>query len=194
MCNMYLMFYTQSRDPDDHYLTCGDERVQGVSEHLPKDSDVPLPRNATLEEHAMGHHSSGTAGAGIERTTAKSHAKKRPGASTEPGSSDQYTSDPEFAEEDTNRQDGGRKLRDSEYQAVATWPDSSVKLGQASGVDFDTEGNVVVFHRGDRVWGGDTFDQRNNYRQRDLGPIKTDTILIIHPQSGKILHQWGRDM
>lgn len=57
MCNMYLMYYTASRDPDDHSLSCGDEYDHSVSLHLPADSDVPLPRNVTLEEHAHGHHS-----------------------------------------------------------------------------------------------------------------------------------------
>jgi hypothetical protein len=130
----------------------------------------------------------------MEQTTGKSHAKKRPGASTEPVSTmiDEYASDPESST--YNRLDSGRKLRDSDFKVVTNWPDAAVKLGQASGVDFDTEGNVVVFHRGDRVWDGQTFDQRDNYRQKDLGPIKSDTVLIIHPKTGKILHQWGRDM
>jgi hypothetical protein len=62
MCNMYIMFYTQSRDPEDHYLTCGNERMVEISSRLPSDSDVPLPRNITLEEHAMGHHTIAAAG------------------------------------------------------------------------------------------------------------------------------------
>jgi len=55
MCNLYLMFYTASRDPEDHYIQCVDEQFEKVSGALPADSDVPLPRNKTLEEHAIGH-------------------------------------------------------------------------------------------------------------------------------------------
>lgn len=35
MCNLYLMFYTESRDPEDHYLVCGDEAVPEITAHLP---------------------------------------------------------------------------------------------------------------------------------------------------------------
>ena len=69
-----------------------------------------------------------------------------------------------------------------------------MKLGQASGVDFDTEGNVVIFHRGDRSWGYETFDNNNHFLQQDLGPIQSDTVYVIHPVSGQLLHQWGRNM
>lgn len=58
MCNLYLMFYTASRDPEDHYITCADDALPEITDHLPSDSDTPLPRNKTLEEHAHGHHAS----------------------------------------------------------------------------------------------------------------------------------------
>jgi len=44
-------------------------------------------------------------------------------------------------------------ITNSDYHVVENWPTPQVKLGQASGTDFDLHGNVVVFHRGDRVWG-----------------------------------------
>ena len=55
MCNLYLMFYTDSRDPESHYIDCGDESYPDLSKAIPAESDIPLPRNKTLEEHAMGH-------------------------------------------------------------------------------------------------------------------------------------------
>lgn len=48
---------------------------------------------------------------------------------------------------------------------------------------------ILIYGRG-----YDTFDSRNYYTQRNLGPIKVDTVLIIHPTNGKILHKWGKDM
>lgn len=205
MCNLYLMYYTASRDPEDHNLDCGDEEYREISQHLPMDSDVPLPRNKTLEEHAMGHghHSGGSAPVVSPSTEKTSHSKKRPGIefSVTPGlgmgSSSAGVDEMQPNRMDDiagNRIDGGRALKVSKYKAVDSWPDRSVVLGQASGVDFDTAGNVVVFHRGDRVWDYHTFDARNNYLQKEKGPIKDDTVLIIDPKSGKLLHSWGKDM
>ncbi|ODN03814.1 Peptidyl-glycine alpha-amidating monooxygenase B [Orchesella cincta] len=192
MCNLYLMYYTKSRDPEEHNLNCGDEENAEITAHIPPDSDVPLPRNKTLEEHAMGHHSSPS----TEKT---SHSKKRPGiefnSTPKLGVSDE---EPGNGDTTTHRfvvyGGGGRSLKESTFKAINSWPDSSITIGQASGVDFDTAGNIVVFHRGDRVWDYHTFDARNNYAQKEKGPIKTDTVLIIDPSSGKLLHKWGKDL
>jgi len=121
----------------------------------------------------------------------KSHTKKRPGIFEDNG--ENYMDDQEVIQNE-NRLGNERQLPESDYKVVTSWPDASVKLGQASGVDFDTAGNVVVFHRGDRLWDHDTFDNRNVYRHQNSGPIEADTVLIIHPTSGKILHQWGKNM
>jgi len=56
MCNLYIMYYTVSRDPEDHYLQCMDERFPRLTQFVPESSDIPLPRNSTLEEHAMHAH------------------------------------------------------------------------------------------------------------------------------------------
>ena len=64
MCNLYIMFYTASRDPEDHFISCSDEQFGAVAEALPADSDVPLPRNKTLEEHAIGHGHNSASGPG----------------------------------------------------------------------------------------------------------------------------------
>lgn len=178
-------------------------------------------RNVTLEEHAQGQHTStglvfsslssyldsefeiyniyGVAGSGatLSQSTipSKSHTtKKRPGAVTEPLQNDEGAESEDLSSLGDFRGDAGRKLPDSDYKVVSNWPDASVKLGQATGVDFDTTGNVVVFHRGDRTWDSDTFDNQNAYKHRNLGPIHEDTVLIIHPTSGILLHHWGKDM
>ncbi len=64
MCNLYLMFYTESRNPDDHFIQCMDEQFPEITAALPADSDVPLPRNKILEEHAMGHGHASASGPG----------------------------------------------------------------------------------------------------------------------------------
>ena len=49
---------------------------------------------------------------------------------------------------------------------VANWPQlpNGLILGQVTGVDVDSRGNVFVFHRAERVWNGE--------------PIWTHTIAV----------------
>lgn len=42
-------------------------------------------------------------------------------------------------------------------------------IGQIAGVDVDRNGNVLIFHRGSHVWDKDSFDQHENFQQRDKG-------------------------
>ena len=52
-------------------------------------------------------------------------------------------------------------MKDAGLKTVQNWPkpETASKFGQLSSVAFDTYGNVVVFHRGDRTWNGFTFDR-----------------------------------
>ncbi len=54
MCNLYIMYYTDAKD-GTAYQTCTD--MCNVANFFPEDSDVPLPPNPLLEEHAVhgGH-------------------------------------------------------------------------------------------------------------------------------------------
>ncbi|TKR63370.1 hypothetical protein L596_027210 [Steinernema carpocapsae] len=54
-----------------------------------------------------------------------------------------------------------------------------VKLGQVAGLSFDKNGNVVVFHRADKVWNGYTFD--NNNVLTDKAPISKPVVLVAKP-------------
>lgn len=54
MCNLYMMYYTDA-EHGTTYQTCTD--FCGMSNFFPPDSDVPLPPNPLLEEHALhGNH------------------------------------------------------------------------------------------------------------------------------------------
>ena len=54
MCNLYIMYYTDAKD-GTAYHTCTDSCQ--ISDFFPLDSDVPLPPNPLLEEHALhGSH------------------------------------------------------------------------------------------------------------------------------------------
>uniref|UniRef100_A0A671VPG3 Peptidylglycine alpha-amidating monooxygenase n=1 Tax=Sparus aurata TaxID=8175 RepID=A0A671VPG3_SPAAU len=79
-------------------------------------------------------------------------------------------------------------------EQVSTWPQSSLQLGQVSGLALDTDSNLVIFHRGDHHWGADSFNSKARYLQRSLGPIQQSTILVVDPDKGYILKASGRNM
>lgn len=61
-------------------------------------------------------------------------------------------------------------------------------------MSIDPAGNVVVFHRGNRVWGSGTFDEKTNTFDRRAGPIEQNTIVILNKNGDQIISQWGNNM
>lgn len=82
----------------------------------------------------------------------------------------------------------------STYVYQPNWPDSGIKLGAVNAVTFDKDGNIVIFHRVDRIWGQNTFDIQNVYQERHLGPIDKNTVIAIDKKTGKSVYEWGKDM
>src|SRR5688572_5391630 len=70
------------------------------------------------------------------------------------------------------------------YHLVADWPKlpEGLALGQVSGVDVDSSGNVFVFHRAERVWQGEELG---------LDPITSPTVSVFNSQTGTLMKQWG---
>ena len=71
-----------------------------------------------------------------------------------------------------------------EYSFVPAWPHlrEGLALGQVAGVDMDSKGNVYVFHRAERFWGGEEIQ---------LEFIASPTVLILHGETGEVIEQWG---
>uniref|UniRef100_A0A673ALF8 Peptidylglycine alpha-amidating monooxygenase n=1 Tax=Sphaeramia orbicularis TaxID=375764 RepID=A0A673ALF8_9TELE len=84
--------------------------------------------------------------------------------------------------------------RNYHLEQVTGWPQSSLQLGQVSGLALDSDSNLVIFHRGDHHWGADSFNLQAKYQQRSLGPIQQSTILVVDPAKGNILKASGRNM
>lgn len=63
-----------------------------------------------------------------------------------------------------------------------------------SAVSFDNNDNVLVFHRGDHVWVGDTFDVGNVYLPRNKGAIAENTIIAFNRKTGQVSYEWGSGM
>lgn len=80
----------------------------------------------------------------------------------------------------------------TDYSRVQNWPTPERKLGAISAVALDVYKNVVVFHRAERVWNAETFNFATNvFNQRNLGPIKDNTIVTFDRESGNVLNEWG---
>lgn len=69
---------------------------------------------------------------------------------------------------------------------------AQLKFTQPSAVSMDLNGNIAIFHRGDRIWGLDSFDNENRF-DRNKGPITQNTITLLD-KSGKVVSEWGRNM
>ncbi|XP_036224393.2 peptidyl-alpha-hydroxyglycine alpha-amidating lyase 1 isoform X2 [Bactrocera oleae] len=80
------------------------------------------------------------------------------------------------------------------YVYQSAWPADELKLGSVSAVSFDKEGNVVIFHRVDRLWDGNTFNNRNVFQQRKKGPIRDNTVLALERKSGHVVYGWGKGL
>lgn len=63
-----------------------------------------------------------------------------------------------------------------------------------SAVSFDNQNNVVVFHRENHVWNGQTFDMHNVYVPRDKGPIPDNTAIAFNRNTGAIAYEWGKNI
>ncbi|ALC42145.1 Pal1 [Drosophila busckii] len=74
------------------------------------------------------------------------------------------------------------------------WPANNVRLGAVTAVSFDKAGNVVIFHRVNRIWSQRTFNNENVYQEKNRGPIRESTVLGLEPDTGKVLYDWGKNM
>jgi peptidylamidoglycolate lyase len=72
------------------------------------------------------------------------------------------------------------------YHLVPNWPrlPQGLVLGQVAGVDVDSNGNVFVFHRSERFWGGEEIK---------LEFIPSPTVLVLDSETGEVIDQWGAE-
>jgi len=69
------------------------------------------------------------------------------------------------------------------YEVVHGWPElpPGEILGQATGVDVDSNGNVWVFHRAGRTW----------QEPFPADPIQGTTVWVSESRTGRLLKSWG---
>ncbi|XP_050701944.1 peptidyl-glycine alpha-amidating monooxygenase B-like isoform X1 [Eriocheir sinensis] len=269
MCNLYLMYFTD-REAGSEFGMCGIETYQIITKNLPPDSDVPLPPNPLLEEHAQGenkHKVKGQEGSSKAPSTKekaftysvpgdqeiklekkghphhflqnyensyddyideyRKHSRQQqlplglePVRISDAGYRDntRYQSKPSGYdyEDATNypqpqqilqRYKGpadtpqpallevpreGKQLKISAFRTLASWGQKEVPYGQVVAVALDSDGDVVVFHRGEHAWDGSTFTAGNVLRnKKDV--ITQPTLLHLKKDTGEILHKWGEN-
>ncbi|XP_014205256.1 peptidyl-alpha-hydroxyglycine alpha-amidating lyase 1 [Copidosoma floridanum] len=72
------------------------------------------------------------------------------------------------------------------------WPFSIDFIGQISAVSIHPNGNIGIFHRGERIWDSSTFGRDNKFNI-NRGPIRQSTIILLE-KSGQMILEWGRNM
>ncbi|XP_052747240.1 peptidyl-alpha-hydroxyglycine alpha-amidating lyase 1 isoform X2 [Bicyclus anynana] len=82
---------------------------------------------------------------------------------------------------------------DDSPQYVPNWPNTTIKLGQVSGVAIDNSGHTLVFHRGSNTWDATTFSMRNIYQFIGDPPIPQPTILVFN-ETGELVDSWGQNL
>lgn len=70
-----------------------------------------------------------------------------------------------------------------QYQRVAEWPrlPDGMEFGDMSGVDVDSDGHVMVVHRGSRE------------EVPEGGRIPEPVVVTLHSETGEVLQTWGGD-
>ncbi|XP_074651531.1 peptidyl-glycine alpha-amidating monooxygenase B-like isoform X2 [Tubulanus polymorphus] len=80
----------------------------------------------------------------------------------------------------------------SALEFVADWPKlpDDKKLGQVAGVACDSHENVYIFHRGTRVWNAMSFNQNNEFMEKE--PVKMNTIIVMD-KNGNFVKEFGKN-
>ncbi|XP_039704309.1 peptidyl-glycine alpha-amidating monooxygenase isoform X16 [Pteropus medius] len=165
MCNLYIMYYMEAKHAVS-FMTCTQNVAPDMFRNIPPEANIPIPVKSDMVM-MHGHHK------GKIETENKDKMS--------------LLQQPKRAEEEVLEQD-------FHVEEALDWPGVYLLPGQVSGVALDPKNNLVIFHRGDHVWDGNSFDSKFVYQQRGLGPIEEDTILVIDPNNAAILQSSGKNL
>ncbi|KAM7165549.1 peptidyl-glycine alpha-amidating monooxygenase isoform 4-T6 [Macrochelys suwanniensis] len=164
MCNFYIMYYMEAKHAVS-YMTCTQNINPDMFRSIPQEANIPIPVKSDMIMMTHGHHHEET------KKTDESSSLKQP-----------------------KREEEEVLDQDFHIEEAVDWPGVNLKLGQVSGLALDPKNNLVIFHRGDHVWDGNSFDSRFVYQQRGLGPIEQNTILVIDPSNADVLDSTGKNL
>uniref|UniRef100_A0A6I8SS69 Peptidylglycine alpha-amidating monooxygenase n=1 Tax=Xenopus tropicalis TaxID=8364 RepID=A0A6I8SS69_XENTR len=164
MCNLYIMYYMDAAHASS-YMTCVQTGEPKLFQNIPEIANVPIPVSPDMMMMmGHGHHHEE---AEPEKNTALQQPKRE---------EEEVLDQDVHLEEDTD------------------WPGVNLKVGQVSGLALDPKNNLVIFHRGDHVWDENSFDRNFVYQQRGIGPIQESTILVVDPNTSKVLKSAGKNL
>ncbi|XP_015279578.1 PREDICTED: peptidyl-glycine alpha-amidating monooxygenase isoform X3 [Gekko japonicus] len=146
------------------FMTCTQNVNPEMFKSIPQEANIPIPVKSDMTMMAHGHNEEARRG-------------QLSSVAQQPKREDEEVLDQKLSIEE-----------------VADWPGINLKVGQVSGLALDPNSNLVVFHRGDHVWDGNSFDNRYIYQQKGLGPIEESTILVLDPSNSAVLHSTGKKM
>uniref|UniRef100_A0AAX7TCW6 Peptidylglycine alpha-amidating monooxygenase n=1 Tax=Astatotilapia calliptera TaxID=8154 RepID=A0AAX7TCW6_ASTCA len=190
MCNFYIMYYMESRHAIP-YMNCMEMGSEELFQHIPPEANVPINVSPSHMNSVMHlGQSTGTATSNIVHLMFyKLLADLLLMLIFYWMASVQFNSVIYFKAITVQQ----ITVSLPQFQ-VSAWPQSSLQLGQVSGLALDSDSNLVIFHRGDHHWGADSFNNQARYQQRSLGPIQQSAILVVDPSKGSILKASGRNM
>lgn len=90
--------------------------------------------------------------------------------------------------------DGDEDVFSGKLSVVDDWPLDDPKTGQVVGLAADRIGNLHVFHRADRKWKPDSFDENDSYVHQSSGPIALPTLFTLNASNGAVVEKWGENL
>lgn len=189
MCNFYIMYYAD-RNTRLQYHSCAGNNNPRLIQKLPAYSYQQLPPNPLLEmaAHGPSSHMGDPEGHSPSPIVTAAPVTMAPTPAPTQAPTKPTTRKPETVTHlmDFESDFGGLSSGGSPT------PGSEVVIGQVGGVATDKQGNVYVFHRGERVWNGLSFDQYNVFQQKNR-PIKANCI-VVYNSAGQVIRRFGKDM
>ncbi|XP_022332159.2 peptidyl-glycine alpha-amidating monooxygenase A-like isoform X2 [Crassostrea virginica] len=188
MCNFYIMYYAD-RNTRLQYHSCAGNNMPSLTQKLPAFSYQQLPPNPLLEmaAHGPSGHMGDPEGHSPKPLVTAAPVTQAPTLAPTPAPPKPTTSKPESV---THLMDFESDFGGGSNGSPT--PGSEVVIGQVGGVATDKLGNVYVFHRGERVWNGLSFNYQNVFQQQN-SPIQANCI-VVYNSAGQVIRQFGKDM
>ncbi|XP_040477961.1 peptidyl-glycine alpha-amidating monooxygenase isoform X14 [Ursus maritimus] len=192
MCNLYIMYYMEAKHAVS-FMTCTQNVAPDLFRTIPPEANIPIPvKSEMVMMH--GHHKGQTETENRDKTSLLQQPKGEEEVLEQEDVKPPLEIEQLWSRKEKTPNVRGHVLKDFHVEEALDWPGVYLLPGQVSGVALDLQNNLVIFHRGDHVWDGNSFDSMFVYQQRGLGPIEEDTILVIDPNNAAVLQSSGKNL
>ncbi|XP_048077037.1 peptidyl-glycine alpha-amidating monooxygenase isoform X35 [Ursus arctos] len=189
MCNLYIMYYMEAKHAVS-FMTCTQNVAPDLFRTIPPEANIPIPvKSEMVMMH--GHHKETE---NRDKTSLLQQPKGEEEVLEQEDVKPPLEIEQLWSRKEKTPNVRGHVLEDFHVEEALDWPGVYLLPGQVSGVALDLQNNLVIFHRGDHVWDGNSFDSMFVYQQRGLGPIEEDTILVIDPNNAAVLQSSGKNL